>query len=124
MAATVIINSKGHQIELMPVFVRCRFTFKPSNPNHYPPFAQNAIEQAESLMTQLEVLDLLLSSTSIHSHFHIISSENGVSIQSLDKKILALYDAMQGELMTFNHFEPEVAHELVKRAMNESIKQH
>ncbi|MEZ9775167.1 hypothetical protein [Vibrio sp. 10N.261.54.A5] len=124
MAATIKIDSTGYQIELMPVFVGCRFTFKPVNPNHYPPFAQNAIEQAESLMTQLEVLDLLLSSTSIHSHFHIVTSDNGVSIQSLDKKMLALYDAMQGELLTFNHFEPEVAQELIKRAMNESIKQH
>ena len=124
MAVTVKFDSKGHQIELMPVFVGCRFTFKPVKPNHSPSFAQNAIEQAESLMTQLEVLDLLLSSTSIHSHFHIVTSDNGVSIQSLDKKVLALYDAIQGELVTFNHFEPAVAQELVKRAMNESIKQH
>ncbi|PMO09839.1 hypothetical protein BCT20_04200 [Vibrio sp. 10N.222.55.C12] len=108
----------------MPAFIGYRFSFKPVN-QHLPlSLNQKAIEHAVSSMAQLEILELLLSSTSIHSHFHIVTSDNGVSIQSLDKKVLALYDAIQGELVTFNHFEPAVAQELVKRAMNESIKQH
>lgn len=124
MTTTVKNDLKEHQVELMPAFIGYRFSFKPVN-QHLPlSLNQKAIEHAVSSMAQLEILELLLSSTSIHSHFHIVTSDNGVSIQSLDKKVLALYDAIQGELVTFNHFEPAVAQELVKRAMNESIKQH
>ena len=124
MTTTVKIELKGHLVELMPAFVGYRFTFKAVNPHQSLALIQNAIEHAESSMAQLEILDLLLSSSSIHSHFHIISSENGISIQSLDKKVLALYDVLKEELLTFSHFESEVAEELIKRTLSETIEHH
>ncbi|MDH6018493.1 MULTISPECIES: hypothetical protein [Vibrio] len=124
MTTTVKIELKGRQVELMPAFVGYRFTFKAVNPHQSLALIQNAIEHAESSMAQLEILDLLLSSSSIHSHFHIISSENGVSIQSLDKEVLALYGVPEGELLTFSHFESEVAEELIKRTLSENIEHH
>ncbi|MEZ8312804.1 hypothetical protein AB6C44_04325 [Vibrio splendidus] len=124
MATTIKIALKGHQVELMPAFAGYRFTFKAVNPHQSLPLIQNAIEHAESSIAQLEILDLLLSSSSIHSYFHIISSENGVSIQSFDKKVLALYDVPEGELLTFSHFESKVAEELIKRTLSEAIEHH
>ena len=124
MTTTVKIDLKGHQVELMPAFVGYRFTFKAVNLHQSLSLIQNAIEHAESSMAQLEILDLLLSSSSIHSHFHIMSSENGVSIQSLDKEVLALYGVPEGELLTFSHFESEVAEELIKRTLSENIEHH
>lgn len=124
MTTTVKIELKGHQVELMPAFIEYRLTFKAVNQALPLSLKQKAIEQAESSMTQLEILERLLLLTSVHSHFHIVSSENGVSIQSLDKKVLALYGVPEGELLTFSHFESEVAEELIKRTLSENIEHH
>ncbi|WP_061039686.1 hypothetical protein [Vibrio coralliirubri] len=124
MTTTVKIDLKGHQVELMPAFIGYRLTFKAVNQDLPSSLNQKAIEHAESSMTQLEILERLLILTSVHSHFYIISSANGISIQSLDKKVLALYDVPEEELLTFSHFESEVAEELIKLTLSEAIEHH
>ncbi|MEZ8333335.1 hypothetical protein AB6C55_11710 [Vibrio splendidus] len=124
MTTTVKIELKGHQVELMPAFIGYRLTFKAANQALPLSLKQKAIEQAESSMTQLEILERLLLLTSVHSHFHIVISDNGVSIQALNKKVLALYDHKLGELLTFNDFDLQAAQGLVNRVLNENRKHH